>query len=220
MDGRYYDEQTFLTLRKQMVEQQIARRGIRNARVLEAMLTVPRHKFVPFDALGAAYGDHPLSIGHGQTISQPYIVAYMLALLNPGPQDVVLDIGAGSGYGTALLCELCAKVYAVEMVSELAENARERLQELGYNNVEIASFDASGGWPEHAPYDGIQVAAGAPSVPEPLKEQLAPKGGRLVMPVGARRNQQLVVITRKGDTFDTRFDILCRFVDLVGQCGW
>jgi protein-L-isoaspartate(D-aspartate) O-methyltransferase len=183
------------------------------------MLEVPRHRFVPFDAVASAYQDHPLPIGHGQTISQPYMVAYMTSLLVPTPVSRVLDIGAGSGYQTAVLCEICQKVYAVEMEEELALAAERRLQEIGYTNFEISSFDASGGWPEHAPYDGIIVAAGAPSIPAPLKEQLA-DGGRLVIPVGNRGHQQLAVVTRRGSHFDVEWDLLCRFVDLRGACGW
>lgn len=202
-----------------MVDDQLRARGIRDSRVLEAMLNVPRERFVPAALVREAYSDRPLSIGRGQTISQPYMVGTMLERLDCAPGDRALEVGAGSGYQAALLGELCAEVHAVEIVEDLAGKAREVLFELGYDNVAIHVGDGTQGWPEQAPYDRIIVAAGAPSVPGPLIEQLA-DGGRLVMPVGSRISQRLITIERHGDELDRTESMPCVFVPLVGRHGW
>lgn len=186
-----------------MVDRQIRARGIRDERVLQAMSAIPRHRFIPCHASGStsslatAYGDHPVRIGHGQTISQPYIVALMTELLNLPDQSRVLDIGTGSGYQAAVLAELASRVFTVEIIPELAATARERLQDLGYNNISFRTGDAFSGWPEAAPFDGIIVAAAPSGIPTALVNQLAP-GGRLVIPVGSTR-QRLKVITVTAD---------------------
>jgi protein-L-isoaspartate(D-aspartate) O-methyltransferase len=168
-------------------------------RVMEALRTVPRHLFVPPEDRALAYGNHPLPIGHGQTISQPYIVALMTDLLELGPDSRVLEIGTGCGYQAAMLAEVAGEVFTVEFVPELAERARVTLAELGYDNVEVRAADGYHGWPEHAPYDGIMITAAAPDVPEPLLEQLAP-GGRLVLPLARGGwSQDLVVIEKRED---------------------
>jgi len=205
--------------RKLMVDRQILGRGVRDPRVLDAMRRVPRHKFVRPELAGHAYEDKPVPIGFGQTISQPYMVARMTELLELAGVERVLEIGAGSGYQTAILCELARLVFAVELHPQLAASARERLYQLGYRNFQLEAFDGTHGWPEHAPYDGILVAAGAPRVPALLPAQLA-DGGRLVIPVGEREDQKLLRIVRHGERFDTDVDIPCRFVDLVGRYGW
>lgn len=205
-----------------MVATQIAARGIRNPALLAAMCEVPRVAFVPAMWRDCAYDDAPLPIGHGQTISQPYIVALMLEAAAIDPSDRVLEIGAGSGYATAIASLLARYVYAVERHRALAAQARERLQALGYaGNVELRCGDGSGGWPEAAPFDVIVVSAGAPRVPSALRAQLGP-GGRLVLPVGPEpRAQRLLKIVR---TSATHFDeeALCnvRFVPLIGTDAW
>ncbi len=202
-----------------MVERQIRARGVRDERVLRAMEKVPRERFVPVSDRADAYLDRPLPIGSGQTISQPYMVAIMLDVLGCAPESRVLEIGAGSGYQAALLGELCREVWAVEIVEALAIRAEAALKELGYENVHVVVGDGTQGLPEHAPYDRIIVAAGAPAVPEPLQEQLA-DGGRLVIPVGSRMSQCLVVIDRVGDEFVQQESTPCVFVPLVGRHGW
>ena len=167
-----------------MVETQIRPRGIRDPAVLGAMERVPRHHFVPPEYYGQAYGDHPLPIGYGQTISQPYIVALMTELLHVAPESLVLEIGTGCGYQAAVLAEIVREVYSVEIVPELAEQTARRLGDLGYTNIHVRHADGYEGWPEHAPYDGVIVTAAASEVPPPLIEQLA-DGGRMVIPVGA-----------------------------------
>lgn len=216
---RLQDEGAFTRRRQEMVQKQVARRGVSDPQVLDAMRTTPRHRFVPVKSLADAYKDHPLSIGHGQTISQPYMVAHMVELLQPRREDVALEVGAGCGYGAAVLACIVKKVYAVEVVPELAETAARNLQELGIENVQVASFDASGGWPEKAPFDDILVSAGAPEIPEALKEQLA-LGGRLVIPAGVRSRQQIRVVERQIDETQIERGLYCRFVDLRGRHGW
>jgi len=209
----------FAQARRHMVDHQIRARGVHDERVLRAMERVPRERFVPIEARAQAYLDRPLPIGSGQTISQPYMVATMLDVLGCEPEMTALEIGAGSGYQAALLGELCREVWAVEIVEALAVRAEAALEALGYANVHIVVGDGTQGLPEHAPYDRIIVAAGAPAVPEPLQEQLA-DGGRLVIPVGSRMSQCLVVIDRDGDRFVQRESTPCVFVPLVGRHGW
>lgn len=201
--------------RQRMVERQIAARGVRDGRVLDAMMAVERHRFVPEDVIDFAYADQPLPIGYGQTISQPYIVALMSELLNPEPGDTVLEIGTGSGYQAAVLSGLVAHVYSIEIVEPLAEEARARLRELGYDNVTIRCGDGWGGWPEHAPFHGVIVTAAPPAVPKPLLEQLA-VGGRMVVPVGDAF-QELQVIVREESAYRVERSIAVRFVPMVGE---
>ena len=201
-----------------MVLDQLARRGIRDARVLEAMTVVPRHRFVDPALAPQAYEDRPLAIGFGQTISQPYMVARATELAAPRPTDRALEVGAGSGYQTAVLAELAAEVYAIEIVPALAARARQALADTGYRNVIVESFDGSGGWPEHAPYDVIIVSAGAPRIPALMVSELA-DGGRLVIPVGGPDEQELAVVRREGDHYVTAYDTRCRYVDLQGRFG-
>jgi len=183
--------------RRQMVDAQLRGRDITDSRVLEAMGSVPRHLFVSEGSRNAAYDDHPLPIGHEQTISQPYIVALMTQLAQPKPGHRALDVGTGSGYQAAVLSRLCKEVYGIEIVPPLAETARTRLAELGYTNVTVRAGDGYRGWPEHAPFDVIIVAAAPDHVPQALVDQLAP-GGRLVIPVGGY-TQHLTVIERRAD---------------------
>ena len=208
-------------LRHQMVQFQLAARGLTDQRVLDALATVPREAFVPEELAPYAYEDRPLPIEANQTISQPYIVALMAAALELQPQDRVLEIGTGSGYAAAVLAEICAEVFTVERVAELADSARERLKSLGYDNVHVKQGDGTLGWPEHAPYDGIVVAAAAPEVPEPLKQQLA-VGGRLVIPVGATLETQTLLRVRRINEHRFEQDDLggVRFVPLIGEAGW
>ena len=202
-----------------MVEQQLRGRGIRDERVLEAMARVPRHEFVPPEHRDEAYEDHPIGIGAGQTISQPFVVAAMLEVLSLRPDDVVLEVGAGSGYETALLAELTRTVHGVERIASLAENARATLARLGYRNVSIVHGDGSQGLPDAAPFDAIVVAAAAPRVPPPLVDQLR-DGGRLVIPVGSGIAQELQLIRKSGDAITTRHLDGVRFVPLIGKEGF
>jgi protein-L-isoaspartate(D-aspartate) O-methyltransferase len=206
--------QGFERERSEMVRTQIEARGVRDPRVLEALRTVPRHRFVPPHLEGAAYDDGPLPIGHGQTISQPYIVAVMSEQLAPEPDDVVLDVGTGSGYQAAVLSRLVARVVSIEIVPELAEEARARLASLGYTNVEVITGDGWAGLPAQAPFDGILVAAAPAEVPSALKDQLA-MGARLVIPVGTGQ-QDLRVLERTAEGFEERTLFGVRFVPLVG----
>jgi protein-L-isoaspartate(D-aspartate) O-methyltransferase len=212
-------EASLRTARARMVSEQLRARGIRDPRVLEAMGRVPRERFVDSAQRERAYEDTPLPIGAGQTISQPWMVARMLELARLGGSETVLEIGAGSGYQTALLAELARRVYAVERLRPLAQVAERRLGELTYRNVEVACFDGTYGWRDKAPFDAIVVAAGAPTIPVLLADQLA-DGGRLVIPVGARDQQRLSVVVRRGDGFDTAWETPCTFVPLVGRYGW
>ncbi len=205
--------------RRQMVKLQIRRRGVRNPRILEAMELVPRHHFVPKDYSDCAYEDNPISIGKGQTISQPYMVALMTECLGPKPGDRILEIGTGSGYQTAILAELAQEVYSIERIPELAEKARERLAQLGYSNVFIRSGDGTIGFKEKAPYDGILVAAGSPRVPDPLVEQLE-IGGCLVIPVGSSSHQSIYTISRDEQGLHKTEGAGCIFVPLIGAHGW
>lgn len=210
----------FAAARARMVREQLEARGIADPRVLAAMGEVPRELFVDPAHRLEAYDDGPLPITGGQTISQPYMVARMVELLALEGDEVVLEVGAGSGYQTAVLCALARQVYAVERIEELGRLARERLARIGCGNVEIGVFDGSGGWQEHAPYGGIVVAAGSPTVPPLLVDQLA-DDGRLVIPVGPRGLQRLAVVRRRrAGGFDIDWDTACTFVDLIGRYGW
>ena len=206
-------------LRERMVAKQIEARGISEPRVLAAMRTVPRHAFVADGDQARAYDDRPLSIGAGQTISQPYVVALMSELLALEGDERVLEIGTGSGYQTALLAALAAEVHSVERVAELARVARIRLDRLGIANVQIHVGDGSQGWPEAAPYGGIIVTAAAPRTPKPLQTQLA-EGGRLVIPVGRRGGQILQVWQRRGGKLRREDISAVAFVPLIGKHGW
>ena len=202
------------TARARMVDQQIAARGVTDPRVLAAMRAVPRHRFVDARQVPYAYEDRPLPIGHDQTISQPYIVAYMTELLRLEPGARVLEVGTGCGYQAAVLGELAREVYTIEIVRPLAECATRILAELGYANVHVRHGDGYGGWPEHAPFDGIVVAAAPDHVPQALVDQLA-AGARLVIPVGSF-NQEIRVITRKPDGSHTEERLIpVRFVPLT-----
>ena len=212
-------EDEFSAARQRMVKEQIANRGILDPRLLAVMGSVPRHRFIPPDDLPWAYADGPLPIGHGQTISQPYIVALMTELLEVEPEDRVLEIGTGCGYQAAVLGELAAEVHTIEVIPELAAQAENTLTDLGYTNVHVHTADGTLGWPEAAPYNGILVAAAAPSAPQPLLDQLA-EGGRLVIPVGSRGFQQLEVWQRKGQDFDQQVNLAVAFVPLRGKFGW
>ena len=205
--------------REKMVRNQIAKRGIKDERVLSAMKSVPRHNFMPYPARNVAYEDSPVRIGSGQTISQPYIVALMTELLEVKPDHRVLDVGTGSGYQAAILGELAAEVHSIERHQELAEKAEARLASLGYDNVRVHVGDGTQGFEPFAPYDRILVAAAAPSVPDPLFQQLAP-GGRLVIPVGSRYSQHLEVWDRSDDKFHRSSSIPVVFVPLIGEEGW
>jgi protein-L-isoaspartate(D-aspartate) O-methyltransferase len=197
-----------------MVRDQIAARGVREPRVLDAMRRVPRHLFVPEALRAAAYEDSPLPIGHGQTISQPFIVAWMTEALQVTPQSRVLEIGTGSGYQAAVLSLVVADVYTIEIVAPLAESARHTLESLGYTNVHAMVGDGYAGWPEHAPFDAVIVTAAPDQVPQPLIDQLR-VGGRLVVPVGGGAAQQMTVITRRADGVTREERMPVRFVPLV-----
>ena len=194
-------------------------RGLKDPRLLAAFESVPRHLFVPEDYRYAAYDDGPIPIGHSQTISQPYIVALMTALLGLTGRERVLEIGTGSGYQAAILGMLTAEVHTVEYLPELATQAGKLLKELGFDNIHVHIGDGSLGWPEAAPYGGIIVAAAAPNAPKALLEQLA-DGGRLILPVGGRSMQNLEVWTRKGDDFESKIETTVAFVPLRGEQGW
>jgi protein-L-isoaspartate(D-aspartate) O-methyltransferase len=206
--------------RRLMVEQQIVRRGVKDSLVLKAMLNVPRHLFVEEALRSQAYGDFPLPIGEKQTISQPYMVAFMTESLLLRGGEKVLEVGTGSGYQAAVLAQIASRVYTVERLSGLARRARRVLDALGCRNVNVKLSDGTFGWEEEAPFDGIIVTAGGPSVPASYLEQLT-VGGRLVMPVGSRGSQILKRVTRTGLHQYAEENLLdCRFVPLIGQCGW
>jgi protein-L-isoaspartate(D-aspartate) O-methyltransferase len=205
--------------RASMVEHQLRRRGISDERVLRAMGTVPRELFVPADRQQYAYEDGALAIGHGQTISQPFIVATICALLGLDGHERALDVGTGSGYQAAVLAELAAEVVTIERVPDLAEGARAALAEAGYERVEVRIGDGSLGFPERAPFAAIAVAAAAPSVPPALYSQLG-EGGRLVVPRGSRWGQELVLVVRTPDGPRERASVRCRFVPLLGEEGF
>jgi len=202
-----------------MVQRQLVGRGIMDRRVLEAMGEVPRHLFVDESLWPEAYDDNPLPIGEGQTISQPYMVAIMTELLELQADERVLEIGTGSGYQAAVLTRLCQWVYTVERIGSLSERARKAIAACGYENITFKVGDGTEGWPEEAPFDGIVVTAGAPTVPDVLVHQLR-LGGRLVIPVGNRFSQTLKRVIKTEDGPRVESHTGCRFVDLVGRHGW
>ncbi len=210
---------SFVTQRRSMVESQLRARGIRDQRVLAAMLHVPRHEFVSEEHRGQVYEDHPIPIGENQTLSQPYIVAIMLQALALHPSDAVLEVGTGSGYQTALLSELTRQVYSVERHASLARAAQATLARLGCTNVEVLLGDGSHGLPDRAPFDAIVVSAAAPQIPPPLFEQLR-EGGRMVIPVGPPHAQDLQLVRKQaGQPVVTDLEG-CRFVPLIGSEGY
>ncbi|HUU39785.1 MAG TPA: protein-L-isoaspartate(D-aspartate) O-methyltransferase [Desulfatiglandales bacterium] len=202
-----------------MVKNQLIARGIKDERVLHAIGKIPRHLFIEEALIGEAYNDHPVPIGEKQTISQPYIVALMTEELELKGTENVLEIGTGSGYQTAILAELTSRVYTVERIKSLLVIARKLLAQLGYDNILFKAFDGTLGWKEFAPFDAILVTAGAPTIPQPLTEQLA-DNGRLIIPVGDRQNQELIKITRNGETLIKKSLGGCRFVNLIGAYSW
>jgi protein-L-isoaspartate(D-aspartate) O-methyltransferase len=209
----------FERARAQMVEEQLARRGIIDPRVLDAMRRIPRHLFVEEALRERAYGDHPLPIGEQQTISQPYIVALMTALLALTGREKVLEIGTGSGYQTAVLAALARRVCSIERLASLAARARTILEGLGLANVWIRVGDGTLGWPDEAPFDRILIAAGGSAVPPPLFDQLA-EGGRMVLPIGDESGQTLTLVENVGGTMRTTPCGDCMFVKLVGKYAW
>jgi protein-L-isoaspartate(D-aspartate) O-methyltransferase len=212
------DDAVFRNQRADMVKSQIVARGITGARVLSSMLSVPRHLFVPPEYIKSAYDDSPLPIGYGQTISQPYIVAYMTEVLNLNKGSTVLEIGTGSGYQTAVLSPIVKKVYSIEIIPELAGSAAERLKRLGYDNVEVGTGDGYYGWTQHAPFDAVIVTAAAGHIPPPLLEQLK-NNGRMVIPVGGSFLVQYLVLVEKDNAghITTRNLLPVRFVPLTGK---
>jgi protein-L-isoaspartate(D-aspartate) O-methyltransferase len=205
--------------RSAMVEHQIKARGISSPRVLDAMREIPRHIFIPRPYNSSAYDDNPLPIGNGQTISQPYIVAQMTELLDPKPGDKLLEIGAGSGYQTAILAALSHHVISIERIPSVADLARKNLATIGVKNVRIVVGDGTLGYPAEAPYEGILITAATPAIPRPLIDQLA-VGGRLVAPVGDREIQELVSLTRQEQGLVRSSHGGVRFVPLIGEHGW
>ena len=208
--------QDFAVARQHMVEIQIKGRRITDARVTEVMSSVPRHEFVPEDYRGHAYEDHPLPIGYGQTISQPYIVAFMTEQLRPRPTDRVLEIGTGSGYQAAVLSKLVAEVYTIEIVKPLAQRAEMDLRRLNYSNVKVKAGDGYKGWPEHAPFDAIIVTAAPDHVPQPLIDQLK-EGGRMIIPVGGREMQQLYLLEKHAGKLTQHAVLPVNFVPLTRE---
>ena len=205
--------------RERMVKNQLVPRGITDEGVLRAMGKIQRHLFLEEAMAGEAYNDHPLPIGHKQTISQPYIVALMTQALELTGREKTLEIGTGSGYQTAILAELSEKVYTIERIRPLLERARSLLNELGYTNILFKSFDGTLGWEVYSPFDAIIITAGAPKIPEPLLNQLA-EGGRMVIPIGDRFSQDLMKVTKTKGEYREKNLGGCRFVDLIGAHGW
>ena len=201
-----------------MVEEQLRSRGLKDERVLEAMSRIPREEFVPRSLAGSAYGDHPLPIGEGQTISQPYMVALMIETLALKGEEKVLEVGTGSGYETAILACLCREVYTIERIPFLARLAKENLKKFKFSNIMIKEGDGSLGWPEFSPYQGIIVACAASETPAALIEQLA-EGGRLLIPLGGRYMQELTLMEKKGKTLESQELCGCVFVPLVEEEG-
>ena len=214
-----FNKLDFSKARQRMVDEQIASRGIKDIRVLNALNKVPRHLFVEEALQGQAYNDYPLPIGEKQTISQPYMVALMTEVLELKGEERVLEIGTGSGYQAAILAELAERVYSMERIRPLANRARRLLHELHYYNVEIGISDGTQGWKEMAPFQAITVTAGAPDVPQPLLDQLT-VGGRLVVPIGDAFSQTLVKVIRMKRGFERKDMGGCHFVKLIGKYGW
>ncbi len=210
------EDMDYIEARKNMVEQQIRNRGVHDQKVLDVMLKVKRHLFVPMESRRSAYNDHPLPIGHNQTISQPYIVALMTALADLKETDKVLEIGTGSGYQAAVLAELAKEVYTIEIIAELAERAESLLNELGYTNIKVRHGDGYKGWPEHAPFDAIIVTAAPPEIPQELINELA-EGGRMVLPVGVHDNQVLKLLIKKHGEIVEKNVIPVKFVPMVKE---
>jgi protein-L-isoaspartate(D-aspartate) O-methyltransferase len=212
------EEDRFVAERRRMLEEQLSSSGygITNARVLAAMSKVPRHEFVPPDLRHRAYDDGPLSIGYGQTISQPYIVAFMTEHLDLKPTDRVLEIGTGSGYQAAVLGELAGEVYTIEIVDELAQRAKADLNRLGYANIQVRAGDGYRGWPEAAPFDAVIVTCAPEQVPPPLVDQLK-EGGRMIIPIGPNWDQNLVLLHKQGGRLEKRAVLPVRFVPMTGQ---
>ncbi len=212
-------EQRYARERDRMVADQLVKRGIADPLVLEAMRSIPRHLFVDAALRDKAYGDHPLPIGEGQTISQPFMVARMTELLRLTGKEKVLEIGTGSGYQAAVLARLAARVCTVERIPKLAARARETLEAIGVSNVWVRTANGTFGWPDEAPFDRIVVTAGGPAVPPPLFEQLS-EGGRMVMPVGSEDSQQLQVVDKVAGEAKVTEDSGCVFVKLIGKYAW
>jgi len=208
-------ERTYARARERMVREQIEARGVKDSLVLAAMRKVPRHLFVPERYRGEAYADHPLPIGHGQTISQPYIVAYMTEALGLKGNEKVLEIGTGSGYQAAVLAEIVDSVFTIEIIPELARSAEQRLKNLGYRNVFVRCGDGYKGWPEHAPFDAIIVTAAPDHIPQPLVNQLK-VGGRMVIPVGSMF-QELVLVVKRKEGIEKHPLLPVRFVPMTGE---
>lgn len=213
-----YVSQDFKKLRNLMVTTQIEARGVKNRKVLEAMRKVERHKFVPKEYMSAAYEDHPLPIGEEQTISQPYIVALMTEVLDPDGTKKVLEIGTGSGYQAAVLAELVQSVYTIEIIDVLGKKAEKTLSALGYKNVKVKTGDGYKGWKEYGPYDAIIVTCAPSHIPQPLKDQLA-EGGRMVIPVGERYHQELILLTKEKGMIKQKEIIPVVFVPMFGDGG-
>ncbi|MBD3419322.1 MAG: protein-L-isoaspartate(D-aspartate) O-methyltransferase [Chitinivibrionales bacterium] len=210
--------ESYASYRRNMVRNQIEGRGIKDTAVLNAMLTVKRHLFVGPKYRHKAYADHPLPIGHNQTISQPYIVAFMTEILNVKPTDKILEIGTGSGYQAAILAELCDSVFTIEIVAPLGEQAKKVLDLLGYYNVKVAIGDGYKGWPGHAPFDAIIVTCAPTDVPEALKQQLK-EGGRMIIPVGESYDQKLVYLQKRAGKLERMNVLPVRFVPMVNEKG-
>ncbi len=211
----YPEELNFTNMRQEMVETQIQERGIKDDRVLTAMLKVERHRFVPTHLQALAYQDSPLPIGEGQTISQPYIVALMTQSLELKPTDKVLEIGTGSGYQAAILAELAKEVYTIEIIEKLTKSAEEHLKELGYRNTLVKCADGYLGWPEYAPFDCVIVTCATDHLPQPLIDQLA-EGGRMVVPLGSPAYQELTLIRKKDGKLESSQITGCIFVPMTG----
>lgn len=213
-DGK--EKMDYTSLKKQMVKEQIAGRGIEDGRVLVAFYKVPRHKFVPADMIESAYGDFPVPIGDGQTISQPYIVALMTELLNLAGSEKVLEVGTGSGYQAAILAELTKEVYTIERIPALAIKAGALFKELGYNNIKVKTGDGTLGWPEEAPFDRIIITAATPILPQPLGEQLK-ENGKLILPLGESFSQVLTLVEKQQGKLCYKDICGCVFVPLKGD---
>lgn len=208
----------FQKRRENMVFTQIKARGVHDKKVLDAMLKVERHRFVPEEYIEEAYEDHPLPVGEGQTISQPYIVAYMTEVLDLDKASRVLEVGTGSGYQAAVLAEICDSVYSIEIFSSLADKAKKTLESLNYTNVFIKTGDGYKGWKEHSPFDAIIVTCAPSHIPDPLQEQLA-EGGRMIIPVGEHYSQELVLLEKVNGKLKQKYVLPVRFVPMIDEKG-